>query len=264
MPFLPDGGFAMPVRHAAYSHYQSDLALAKYCDAHYGPDKFGVGNFSAALVRHCLAQLQETPRRSALDLGCAVGRSSFELAVQFDRVVAIDYSARFIELARRIQKKAVVQYSSIEEGVVLSDHRVTLAELGLAETAGNVTFEQGDALELNNEYLDFDLILAANLIDRLPRPAKFLSSIHERLSPGGLLAIATPYDWQDSFTPQKYWLGGQYAAGSAKSGFKEMEKLLSKRFSLVGAPLEQELLIRQTARTFQHSICQITLWRYKA
>jgi 2-polyprenyl-3-methyl-5-hydroxy-6-metoxy-1,4-benzoquinol methylase len=31
-----------------------------------------------------------------MDLGCAVGRTSFELTRIFDRVVGIDYSARFI------------------------------------------------------------------------------------------------------------------------------------------------------------------------
>jgi 2-polyprenyl-3-methyl-5-hydroxy-6-metoxy-1,4-benzoquinol methylase len=35
----------------------------------------------------------------ALDLGCAVGRSSFELTRYFDRVVGLDYSARFIQVA---------------------------------------------------------------------------------------------------------------------------------------------------------------------
>jgi 2-polyprenyl-3-methyl-5-hydroxy-6-metoxy-1,4-benzoquinol methylase len=38
-----------------------------------------------------------------LDLGCAVGRTSFELTRIFDRVIAIDYSAKFIEVANDLQ-----------------------------------------------------------------------------------------------------------------------------------------------------------------
>lgn len=30
--------------------YQSDEAVAQYCDAHYGPDKFGIPNFTAWLA----------------------------------------------------------------------------------------------------------------------------------------------------------------------------------------------------------------------
>ncbi len=244
-----------------YSVYNSDQAVAEYCDAHYGPDKFGVGNFSATLVRHCLAQVGDVSRCSALDLGCAVGRSSFELAVHFDQVVAIDYSTRFINIARRLQAHGTAHYSLIEEGVVLSDHRVALAELGLAQAADKVTFQQGDVLNLDEGYTNFDLVLAANLIDRLPRPAKFLTEVHNRLSPGGLLVIASPYDWQESFTPCKYWLGGRFYAGAIKLTLEELGKHLSKHFSMVGQPMDLEFVIRRTARTFRHSISQVTLWR---
>ena len=35
----------------------------------------------------------------ALDIGCAVGRTSFELTRSFDYVLGLDYSARFIQVA---------------------------------------------------------------------------------------------------------------------------------------------------------------------
>ena len=35
----------------------------------------------------------------ALDVGCAVGRTTFELTRWFDKVVGFDYSARFIQVA---------------------------------------------------------------------------------------------------------------------------------------------------------------------
>jgi len=246
---------------ASYSCYQSDLAVAEYCDAHYGPDKFRVGNFSATLIKHCLARMEDASRRRALDLGCAVGRSSFELAVYFDKVVAIDYSSRFIDIARRIQRRGVACYCLVEEGVVLSDHRVALAELGLAQTADKVTFQQGDALNLDEEYGRFDLVLAANLIDRLSRPAKFLANIHRRLAPGGLLVIASPYDWQESFTPCRCWLGGRFHAGSPRFGQEALGRQLRRHFIMDCPPINQEFILRRTARTFYHNISQVTFWR---
>ena len=247
-----------------YCCYQSDTAVAEYCDAHYGPDKFGIANFSATLVQHCLASLAGTARRRALDLGCAVGRSSFELAVHFEKVVGVDYSARFIAIAQRIQRRGIARYSLVEEGILLSDQQVSLAELGLFETADRVCFQQGDALNLDDSTTDFDLVLAANLLDRLPRPARFLTNIHRQLAPGGLLVIASPYDWQETFTPRKYWLGGRFHAGSEKYSEKQLSKLLDKHFRSACPPIDQELIIRRTARTFCHSICQVTFWLRRA
>ena len=39
----------------------------------------------------------------ALDLGCAVGRSSFELSQNFDSVYGIDYSKNFISAAEHLK-----------------------------------------------------------------------------------------------------------------------------------------------------------------
>ena len=47
-----------------------------------------------------------TPKRTndrALDVGCAVGGSSFKLAKTFNRVDAFDYSCSFIDAAKQMQ-----------------------------------------------------------------------------------------------------------------------------------------------------------------
>jgi SAM-dependent methyltransferase len=41
------------------------------------------------------ATREHTPLR-AVDIGCAVGRTSYELTRTFDYVLGLDYSARFI------------------------------------------------------------------------------------------------------------------------------------------------------------------------
>lgn len=38
----------------------------------------------------------------ALDVGCAVGRSSFEMARTFDEVVGVDFSGKFINAAKAL------------------------------------------------------------------------------------------------------------------------------------------------------------------
>lgn len=46
-------------------------------------------------------------------------------------------------------------------------------------------------------------MLAANLIDRLYSPRKFLTTIHERMNPGGLLVITSPYTWLEEYTKKR-------------------------------------------------------------
>ena len=246
---------------ACYARYESETAEAQYCDSHYGPDKFGVANFSVRLVQFCLAALAGHPLRRALDLGCAVGRASFELATRFDHVTGIDLSSRFISLARRLQERGRISYRLRVEGELISDHQVSLAELGLAATASRVSFYQGDAQRLEAPLCDFDLILAANLIDRLPEPGAFLAGIHRRLVPGGLLAVASPYTWLETFTPRHQWLGGRFRSGCPLTSLEGLTRKLAGRFSAVDAPQDVEFVIRETARTFQHGVSQLTLWR---
>jgi len=250
-----------PVMAALYARYHSDTAISQYCDAHYGPDKFGVENFPRKITRICTTALEGKPQHSALNLGCAVGRTSFELATHFEQVTGVDFSSRFIDIARRIQKRGKICYQLPEEGVLISDHEVLLADYGLAETANRVTFLQGNVRCLETRFCDYDLVLAANLIDRLPEPGKFLADIHQRLLIGGLLVITSPYNWLEHYTPRKKWLGGRFRAGTPFTSLEGLRKKLSRHFTIVGEPLEVECVIRETARTFQHCISQVTLWR---
>lgn len=57
------------------------------------------------------------PRR-ALDIGCAVGASSFELARRFDEVVGIDYSQSFVNACNALKEKGQMNYSVITEGAL--------------------------------------------------------------------------------------------------------------------------------------------------
>lgn len=194
--------------------YESDALTAQYCDAHYGPGHFGVANFPAACARAALELMRGRTMGHALDLGCALGRSSFELARGgFKRVTGLDFSTRFFRLAARMQDEGTLRYTLPEEGDIVSFHEITLAELGLEAIRERVQFYQGDACNLPDKFSGYDLVLAANLIDRLYSPRRFLSTIHERMNPGGLLLLTSPYTWLEEYTKKEEWLGGYRAGG---------------------------------------------------
>lgn len=241
--------------------YETDGAVSQYCEAHYGETFFNVANFPAACTAICLEHMKGMPKKRALDLGCSVGRASFELAREFDFVNGLDFSARFIRIAYQMQEKGMLRYELPEEGEIVSYHERRLSDLNLAEVAGRVEFYQADALNLKPQFAEYDLILAANLLDRLSKPAKFLETIHERLNDGGLLVIASPYTWMEEFTTRENWIGGFRKDGEPYFTLDGLRDHLKANFTMVTDPCDVEFVIRETSRKFQHSVSQVTVWR---
>ncbi len=245
---------------AAEAMYETDAAVAQYCNAHFGPEKFGVEKFPVQLVQSCMKSMGKRPKKRALDLGCAVGRASFELAKHFAFVSAVDFSARFIRIACQLQEKGVIHYQLPEEGEIVSFHEKHLSDFGLAESSAKIEFTQGDAHNLKPQLTGYDLVLAANLLDRLYDPVRFLATIHQRINPGGLLVIASPYTWLEEFTKKENWVGGTRRSGEPFSTLEGLQQQLAPHFRMLEEPRDVEFVIRETARKFQHTVSQLTIW----
>ncbi len=242
------------------SHYETDKLLSEYAEFHYGDEYFGVANFSKSLAELALRAHAGRPARKALDLGCAAGRATFELAKHFDAVTGIDFSARFIGLGVQLADQGVLRYTVADEGELVGYRERRLADLGLDGTRAKVAFFQGDACNLKPIFTGYDLILAANLIDRLYEPARFLADAHARLNPGGLLVIASPYTWLAEHTPRDAWLGGFKKDGENFTTLDGLKAILGAHFRLIEGPVEVPFVIRETRRKFQHTLSEVTVW----
>jgi 5-histidylcysteine sulfoxide synthase/putative 4-mercaptohistidine N1-methyltranferase len=242
------------------SHYESDKQLSEYSEFHYGESYFGVPNFPKALSDFALQNLQNRPAAKALDLGCATGRATFELAKHFDHVTGIDFSARFIGLALKLAQQGVLRYTMVNEGDLVSYHERNLTELALNDVAHKVEFWQGDACNMKSNFTGYDFILAANLIDRLYSPRQFLSTIHERLNVGGVLMLTSPYTWLEEHTPRDEWIGGYKEDGENVTTLDGLNRVLNKHFKMIHAPVEIPFVIRETRHKFQHTLAEVTLW----
>jgi 5-histidylcysteine sulfoxide synthase/putative 4-mercaptohistidine N1-methyltranferase len=244
--------------------YESDALASQYCDAHYGPERFGVSNFAVTCAAIALEVMGGRLKGHALDLGCAVGRASFELAKGgFERVTGLDFSTRFFRLASRMQEEGYLRYAMPLEGEILSFHETGLKELGLEGVRERVQFFQGDACNLPDKFTGYDLVLATNLIDRLYSPRRFLAAIHERLNPGGLLVITSPYTWLEEFTKKEEWLGGYREAGEPVWTLDGLKEVLGVHFRMLGEPRDIPFVIRETGRKFQHTVAEMTVWELK-
>lgn len=243
------------------SVYEEDQAASQYCEFHYGEKYLGVENFHKKIVDLALRYTRNLPRKKALDVGCSVGRISFELAKDYESVTGLDFSARFINLAHRLQKEGKLLYTIIDEGELVGYREHTLDELGLAESASAVTFMQGDACNLKPLYTGYDLVIAANLMDRLYAPRLFLRILHERVNPQGIVVLTSPYTWREEFTEKAEWLGGYKKDGENVTTLDTLHEILDEHFDLLDNPRDVEFVIRETSRKFQHSIAEVTVWQ---
>lgn len=263
--FFQHAGFRYVVskelKHVPGSHYETDKLLSEYAEFHYGDSYFDVPNFPKALVDLAIDALGDTPRRKALDLGCASGRATFELARHFDFVTGIDFSARFIGQGVALARGESLRYTLVDEGELVQYKSRSLADLELRDSAGKVEFFQGDACNLKPQFTDYDFIMAANLIDRLYQPTRFLESVHERLNLGGVLMIASPYTWLTEHTPRADWLGGFKKDGENFSTLDGLKAVLGAHFEAVGEPRKVPFVIRETRHKFQHTLSEATFWK---
>jgi len=248
------------------SHYETNKLLSEYAEFHYGDTYFNVPNFPKALSEIAIQAMGNKPANKALDLGCASGRATFELARHFKHVTGIDFSARFIGQGVQLAEQGSLRYAMADEGELVLYKERTLKELGLDEFKNKdefkhkVEFFQGDACNLKSLFTGYDCILAANLIDRLYNPGKLLDSIHTRLNLGGILLIASPYTWLEEHTPQDEWIGGFKRDGENFGTLDGLKTMLGRHFKLVQDPIEVPFVIRETRRKFQHTLSEVTIW----
>jgi len=241
--------------------YESDELVSQYCEFQYGDAYLGVKNFAIECAK--IASKFVKNYTKALDMGCATGRTTFELAKSFNKVEGIDFSARFIGVGVKLKNEGYIAFSSKTEGDLVQKKRVSIEELGYEKVKEKVSFWQGDACNLKPNFNSYDLILATNLIDRLYNPKLFLESVHNRLNNEGVLILTSPYTWQESSTKKEFWLGGyRDESGKEVKTIDTLKAILGKNFELLHVE-DREFVIKETARKFQHSVAEVSVWRKK-
>jgi putative 4-mercaptohistidine N1-methyltranferase len=247
------------------NYYETDRAIAEYLLFHYGMNEqmlppgllpAAVLDFPVRCVTECVdaARLPAQPR--ALDLGCAVGRSTFELARRCAQVVGVDYSERFVKVAGHLRKNGSFLFGCVEEGELTRPcQAVVPAEIDRTR----VSFEQGNAMDLRRDLGIFDVVLMSNLLDRLADPRSCLEQLAGLLKRGGQLIITSPYTWLREFTVRKNWLGGFEHDHTRVKTLDTLKDILSPHFDL-SVCKDLPFLIREHARKFQLGISEASIW----
>ena len=216
--------------------YESQRLLGEYLLLHYGNGRhlphaaLTVSNmltetpFPVRCVNELLDVSMLPNDATALELGCSVGASSFELCRTCSRVEASDYSNSFITAARMLQKEGRLETDLVVEGLIREPF---VAEVPAGIDRERVNFSVADATDLPSTLGNFDVVLAANLICRLA-----------------------------DFTPLNRWIGGFDQLHRSE---EELKCRLAGEFQL-HRRRDLPFLIREHERKYQLGIALGTSW----
>lgn len=178
----------------AYDHYGDGLTAS---DAPTGTIR--------SILADALARLNSLPDGIALDLGCAVGRTTFDIAATLNRPsIGIDLNWGLLALARHVLDHKVVDIPLRRSGHHYERHRIKVDYPNTEE----VDFWIADAMALPISDASIAFVSAMNIVDCVPEPARLLREICRVLVIGGRALIVTPLDWAAHATPPAQWIRG--------------------------------------------------------
>lgn len=262
--------------------YETDELVNQYLGLHY--QSSGATEGVPAMISHAAAPQHALlfpqrvarllaalkPARTngrALDVGCAVGGSSFELAaLGFDEVVGFDFSRAFVDMAERMKQGETIRFRVPVEAD-LSQEVVAAHEPNVdAEVRARVSFHVGDACTLREDAASlgsFDGVIMANLLCRLPDPMACLDGLGDIVNPGGVVLLVTPWSWLEQYTDRSNWLGG-YVDPATEAPVSSKDVLRAEMEKRGFAKVHEEqmpLVIREHQRKYQYIVSEATGWR---
>jgi SAM-dependent methyltransferase/uncharacterized protein YbaR (Trm112 family) len=186
--------------------------LSTYAFDHYGdldPDEATHSLASPGsivkLFRRGLPSMDHTVKGPMIDIGCAVGRTTFELAHACDELVlGVDLNFGMLKTAAAILEKGYVSYPQRRGGIAFERRNFPVA----FEKAANCDFWVCDGTALPFSANTFSAGVSLNVLDCVWSPYDHLKEIGRILLPGGSAVLSTPYDWTAHATPIEAWLGG--------------------------------------------------------
>lgn len=170
--------------------------VSTYLHSHYA-----IENRNQKFWQQAVAMLaSEASEKPSLDLGCAVGRMTFELASISTIAVGLDLDFRSLVAALQIQKSGSIQFNRVRSSKRLSTESVCF------EPRDNVLFLVADALDPPFPAEMFGTVSALNVLDNVSVPLTLIGQMDALLAPGGQLLMCSPYQWRPDIADSAQWL----------------------------------------------------------
>ena len=142
----------------------------------------------------------EAKYERSLDLGCSVGRYTFELARFSELAIGIDLNFNAVSSAARFHRTRKVCYERRKR-----DNCFDMVQTSYSPPQ-NVLFLVGDALDPPFSAESFDLVAGLNLLDNVKLPLVLIGQMDALLRRGGELILSSPYEWRTDICEPVEWL----------------------------------------------------------
>lgn len=199
----------------------------------------------------------------ALDIGCSVGRLTFEMTKTHDRAVGIDTSRSFIRAARSLAARRHLEFDLIMEGQITEKRSCTLDpdfELGNAE------FIVADAMALPFRSNCFATANSVNILEKVTDPALHLSEANRVMDKANArFLFSDPFTWDETVSSPAQWLGGRNQGPFKGFGMDNICRLLQDNAGIFSPGLSirerGKVLwkIRKTRNLWEHITSQFVM-----
>jgi len=230
----------------AFDHYQDLKAAEPTCQ---------ITSSIVELLKNGLKDVAPLAAGPILDVGCSVGRTTFELAERFRTpVLGIDLNFSMLRCAHQILRERRIDYDLRRVGGVYDrvSHPVQF------ENSDLVDFWICDAMALPFSEGISPFVNCLNVLDCVSSPVNLLISIARVMQFGGSILLSCPYDWSPSATPVEAWIGG-HSQRSVNQGRSEahFEQVLSTIGNLLNCNLTVQQQTNSNWRVRLHERCSV-------
>ena len=187
--------------------------LSCYAFDHYedlSPESDSESGSIARVMNLMFEHVAESNFPCALDIGCSVGRGSFQLAERTrELVLGVDKNIAMLRMAQHVLHQQQVNYDLRRVGIVYERREFPVS----FPNKENVDFWCCDAtaLPFRNNMMDF--VVSLNVLDCLSGPILGLREMARLVRPKGTMLLTTPFDWSSGATAMEAWIGGHSQRG---------------------------------------------------
>ena len=162
----------------------------------------------------------------ALDIGCAVGRLTFEMTKTHDRAIGIDTSLSFIKAARKLAALKHLEFDLVMEGKITEKRA---SDLDPEFKYENAEFIVADAMALPFRSKKFATASSVNILEKVPDPSRhFLEADRVMTKTDARFLVSDPFSWDEAVSGPDLWLGGRNEGPFKGFGIDNVCSMLSE------------------------------------
>lgn len=209
--------------------------------------------------------------RSALVIGSSVGGISLHLASMVKRVLGVDGDSLAIETATSALTTGQVEVQLRDEGLL--SYTFTL-QIPKPLDEASVEFKHMDPACLAPDLGTFDVCVVDRVLECSPSPKGLLARMQgprALLKEGGVLVVASTWEWNVRKSDKQVWLGGYYVDDDGERGKKGgmvmrskdgLAAALAEEFELV-QEREVAYVVKESSRRLNTMMVDVSVWRRK-